>query len=82
MEYEEKELEKEENDFKKRLGKKIKNYRLKAGLSQHKLGLQSNISRTQISRLENGEISTTVITLLRIGRALNLDDQQLLDLLK
>ena len=81
MQYDEKELEKEEFDFKKRLGGKIKNYRLKAGLSQHKLGLQSNISRTQISRLENGEISTTVITLLRISKALNLDKAQLLDLL-
>ena len=81
MQYEERELEKEEFDFKKRLGEKIKNYRLKTGLSQHKLGLQSNISRTQISRLENGEINTTVITLLRISRALNLDKTQLLDLL-
>lgn len=82
MQFEEEELKKEEVDFKNRLGEKIKNYRLEAGLSQHKLGLQSNISRTQISRLENGEVSTAVITLLRIARALNLDESQLLDLLK
>ena len=82
MQFEEEELEKEEFEFKNRLGAKIKSYRLKAGLSQHNLGLQSNISRTQISRLENGEVSTTVITLLRITKALNLNESQLLDLLE
>ncbi|WP_420322116.1 helix-turn-helix domain-containing protein [Flagellimonas sp.] len=81
MHYDENELKQEESNFKKRLGEKIKDYRLKLGWSQHKLGLHSNISRTQISRLENGEISTSVITLLRIAKALKLDKSQLLDLL-
>ncbi|MEM6540792.1 MAG: helix-turn-helix transcriptional regulator [Bacteroidota bacterium] len=82
MQYEEKKLKAEETAFKKRLGKKIKKYRNKAGLSQLKLALSSNISRTQISRLENGEISTSVLTLLRVAKALQLDKEQLLDLLE
>lgn len=82
MQYEEKKLKADETAFKKRLGKKIKKYRNKAGLSQLKLALSSNISRTQISRLENGEISTSVLTLLRVAKALQLDKEQLLDLLE
>ncbi|MEL7120851.1 MAG: helix-turn-helix transcriptional regulator [Bacteroidota bacterium] len=77
----EKVLEAEENAFKKRLGLKLKAHRDKAGLSQLKLALQSNISRTQISRLENGEISTSVVTFLRITKALDLNQEEILDLL-
>ncbi|WP_435625325.1 helix-turn-helix domain-containing protein [Flagellimonas sp.] len=82
MQYEEKKLKAEETAFKKKLGKKIKKHRKQAGLSQLKLALISNISRTQISRLENGEISTSVLTLLRVAKALQLDKEQLLDLLE
>ena len=81
MQYEEKKLKADETAFKKRLGKKIKKYRNKAGLSQLKLALSSNISRTQISRLENGEISTSVVTFLRIAKALDLNQEEILDLL-
>lgn len=73
-------LERQENEFKKQLGKKIKDHRSAIGLSQHQLALEANISRTQISRLENGEINSSVISLLRVARALNLNKEQLLDL--
>ncbi len=82
MQDEEKKLKEEENAFKKRLGEKIKAHRDNAGLSQLKLALGSHISRTQISRIENGEISTSVITLLRIARSLKLNKQQIMDLLE
>ncbi|MDC6361852.1 MULTISPECIES: helix-turn-helix domain-containing protein [Flavobacteriaceae] len=75
-------LERQENEFKKQLGKKIKDHRSAIGLSQHQLALEANISRTQISRLENGEINTSVIGLLRVAKALNLNKEQLLDLLE
>lgn len=81
MQYDENQLQKKETAFKKRLGNKIKDYQSQMGWSQHQLALEANISRTQISRVENGEISTSVITLLRIVKSLNLTDQQLLDLL-
>ncbi|MEM9363752.1 MAG: helix-turn-helix transcriptional regulator [Bacteroidota bacterium] len=78
----EKELQQEETAFKKKLGEKIREHRDKAGLSQLKLALSAHISRTQISRLENGEINTSVITLLRIAKALDLDKKQIMDLLE
>lgn len=81
MQYEEKKLKEEEASFKKRLGEKIRAHRDKAGLSQLKLALSAHISRTQISRLENGEINTSVITLLRIAKSLNLDKEKIMDLL-
>ncbi|WP_421810565.1 helix-turn-helix domain-containing protein [Flagellimonas sp.] len=82
MGFDESELERQENEFKKQLGEKIKDYRSAIGLSQHQLALEANISRTQISRLENGEINTSVISLLRVARSLDLDKEQLLDLLE
>lgn len=78
----EKKLKQEEIAFKKRLGEKIREHREEAGLSQFKLALSAHISRTQISRLENGEINTSIITLLRIAKAFNLDKEQIMDLLE
>lgn len=82
MGFDESELERQEKEFKKQLGEKIKDHRFAIGLSQHQLALEANISRTQISRLGNGEINTSVISLLRVARVLNLDKEQLLDLLE
>ncbi|CAN0602608.1 unnamed protein product [Ectocarpus sp. 12 AP-2014] len=73
----------EENiKFRKRLGEKIKSHRLKKDSSQHDLSIESDMARTQISRIENGIISTTVVSFVNIIKALELTDEQILDLLK
>ena len=50
---------------------KIKEFREEKGWSQEKLSEKSNVSRTIISRLENGTMAiTTTDTLVKIAKAL------------
>jgi transcriptional regulator with XRE-family HTH domain len=51
-------------------GKVLKAARKKAGMTQEKLAFAADLDRTYISRLENGRMSPTLDTLLRIGDAL------------
>lgn len=51
---------------------KVKEYRLKEGMSQEELAKKSGVSRTTISDLENGKVDViTNITLQKIANALN-----------
>ena len=51
---------------------KIKERRIKLGLTQDELSKRANVSRTIISRLESGTITaTTTDTLSKIAHALN-----------
>lgn len=50
---------------------KIREFREEKGWSQEKLSEESNVSRTIISRLENGTMTiTTTETLIKIAKAL------------
>ena len=51
---------------------KVKEYRLKEGMSQEELAKKSGVSRTTISDLENEKVNVvTNITLQKIANALN-----------
>lgn len=51
---------------------KVREYRLKEGMSQEELARKSGVSRTTISDLENEKIDVvTNITLQKIANALN-----------
>ena len=51
---------------------KVKEYRLKEGMSQEELAKKSGVSRTTISDLENEKVDVvTNITLQKIANALN-----------
>lgn len=58
------------------LGKKIKNFRLRAGLSQMKLEGLIDASPGSISRTENGEVNPTKETLWKIIDVLNLSPKE------
>ena len=50
---------------------KIREFREEKGWSQEKLSEESNVSRTIISRLENGTMTiTTTETLIKVAKAL------------
>ena len=50
---------------------KIREFREEKGWSQEKLSEESNVSRTIISRLENGTMTiTTTKTLIKVAKAL------------
>lgn len=51
---------------------RVKEYRLKEGLTQEELSVKSDVSRTTISALENENLEViTNITMQRIADALN-----------
>lgn len=61
----------------KKLGKKIKRMREKEEISQSQLAFECGISQVQISRIETGEINTTVGTLSLIAEVLNVSMKKL-----
>ncbi len=66
--------------FLKALGKKIKTLREAKGLSQYALSDESGISRSQIVRLENGELNCTLATLLTLAQTLEVEVKELMTL--
>ena len=57
----------------KAFGKRLKSIRVKKGLSQLDLELESGISRTEISRIENGLKNIEFFTLIKLAVALQID---------
>lgn len=55
----------------KAFGKRVKSIRIKMGLSQLDLELESGISRTEISRIENGLKNIEFYTIVRLAVALD-----------
>jgi transcriptional regulator with XRE-family HTH domain len=64
----------------KSLGENIKQYREKENISQTQLAFECGISQVQISRIERGEINTTIGTLSIIASALNTPLKEICDL--
>lgn len=52
-------------------GKVLRSLRLRAGLTQEKLGLEADLRRTYISILELGQQQPTLTTILKLAKALN-----------
>lgn len=65
--------------FLKALGQKIKTLREAKGLSQYAFSDISGISRSQIARLENGELNCTMATLLMLAQTLEIEVKELVD---
>lgn len=58
-------------------GKRLKQLRLKKGLTQLDMELESGISRTEISRIENGTKNIEFLTLVKLAVALDIELQEL-----
>ena len=65
--------------FLKALGKKIKTLREAKGLSQYAFSDESGIARSQIVRLENGELNCTIATLLLLAQTLEIEVKELVE---
>lgn len=61
----------------KSVGNKIRDARILRGLSQATLSYDANIPKNQVGRIERGEISTSITTLFKICKALNIQIQEL-----
>lgn len=70
-------IEDENIELIKSVGNKIRLRRLELNLSQETLSYDANIPRNQIGRIERGEISTSISTLYKISKALNINIKEL-----
>ena len=61
-------------------GQKIKEARIKQGLTQQELALKANINLRTIQRIENGEVIPRSYSLKTIAKVLNLNESELFDL--
>ncbi len=68
-----------EEKFLKALGKKVKALREARGFSQYAFSDISGISRSQIARLEKGDLNCTMATLLTMAHTLEVDPKELLE---
>lgn len=62
-----------------KIGKRIKELRLKHNISQEQLAFETGLPRVQIGRIERGEINTTIGTLVIICRELYIQPKDLFD---
>jgi len=63
----------------KKVGTRIKDYRIKSGLSQEKLAFAGGLDRTYIGSVERGERNISIINLSKIAKALNVPISDLLN---
>ena len=62
-----------------RLGKKIRKTRKEIGLSQESLAYESGFDRAYVGKIERGEKNITVVKLLQISDALEVNLSDLID---
>lgn len=62
----------------KKIGDNIRKERLRKNLSQANVACEMNTSIKQFQRIENGEINTGVISLLKISKILNVMPEKLI----
>ena len=72
-------VENEEKIFIKNFGEKLKKLRLEKNLSQEMLANDANIPINQIGRIERAEISTSLTTIYKIAKALDVKITALFD---
>ena len=59
----------------KQVGQRIKEIRIRAGLSQEKLALKAELDRTYLAGVENGRRNLSIKSLEKIVNALNMTFQ-------
>ena len=59
-------------NIKVRIGKRIREIRIKKGFSQEKLALLSDLDRTYLPSIENGKRNISITVLERISNALGM----------
>lgn len=68
----------QDNKRLKNLGINIKSERLRHGISQEQLAELTNISRNSVSLIETGKINPTILKVIDIAKALEVDIKLLL----
>jgi transcriptional regulator with XRE-family HTH domain len=66
-------------DYRKVVGKNVRELRTRLGISQEELGFRSSLDRTYVSGVERGVRNPTVLVLGRLAAALDVEPSTLLD---
>jgi len=61
------------------VGSRIRSIRQSKGLTIKKLALETGVEYTQLSRIERGQINTSVFQLFLISRALNINFSEIIN---
>ena len=72
-------MENAEKKFIVNFGNLVKNIRIERNLSQEMLANDANIPINQIGRIERAEINTSIITIFKIAKALQINIKDLFD---
>jgi len=67
-------------DLLNRFGERLRSIRNEKGVSQEKLANLSGITISQVSRIERGEVNTTISTLDVLAKSLDVTISELLDM--
>lgn len=62
-----------------KFGKKVRELRLKIGLSQEELAARADVHRTYIGMIERAEKNITLVNIEKIARALKINIKDLFD---
>ena len=72
-------MEISEKKFIENFGFQIRKIRINKNLSQEMLANDANIPINQIGRIERSEINTSLVTIYKIAKALEIDIKELFD---
>lgn len=67
-----------DNEYLKRVGKRIKELRLSKKISQVELGYMCGFDKSNMNRIESGSNNLTLKTLLKISESLNVSIHEIL----
>ena len=62
----------------KKFGLRVKELRLQKGFSEEQLAWETGLEFSQINRIENGKINTSISNIFIIAEALKIEPQELL----
>jgi transcriptional regulator with XRE-family HTH domain len=62
----------------KKIGKKMRDYRLQQDISIETLANESEVSYTQLAKMERGEVNFSISYFIRIAEVLKIDPKELL----
>jgi transcriptional regulator with XRE-family HTH domain len=65
-------------DIKAKFGKRIKELRISAGLSQEALALEADLDRTYIPSIEKGKRNVSISVIEKLSKALKIEISELL----
>lgn len=68
-----------EKELLKKLGLKIKQIRIEKGISQLALGIEIEVEKSNVSRMESGRVNPRIYTLYKVSKALNIPLSELVD---